>query len=98
MPAGLRDPHSQHPFPLPALLQGHCAAEAVTPSSPPGSLSSTDKADQKMVDIAEQLGLSWAGESTPDGTTLLGKLILRKAGNMLQGGVNMLYTAQGAGP
>ncbi|NWQ65203.1 ANK1 protein, partial [Neopipo cinnamomea] len=34
--------------------------EAVTPSSPPGSLSSTDKADQKMVDIAEQLGLSWA--------------------------------------
>ncbi|NXX57768.1 ANK1 protein, partial [Scopus umbretta] len=35
-------------------------AEAVTPSSPPGSLSSTDKADQKMVDIAEQLGLSWA--------------------------------------
>ncbi|NXJ84813.1 ANK1 protein, partial [Trogon melanurus] len=33
---------------------------AVTPSSPPGSLSSTDKADQKMVDIAEQLGLSWA--------------------------------------
>uniref|UniRef100_A0A8C5U805 Ankyrin-1 n=1 Tax=Malurus cyaneus samueli TaxID=2593467 RepID=A0A8C5U805_9PASS len=37
-----------------------CAAEAVTSSSPPGSLSSTDKADQKMVDIAEQLGLSWA--------------------------------------
>ncbi|NWI26593.1 ANK1 protein, partial [Sula dactylatra] len=37
-----------------------CAAEAVTPSSPSGSLSSTDKADQKMVDIAEQLGLSWA--------------------------------------
>ncbi|NWQ80603.1 ANK1 protein, partial [Columbina picui] len=35
------------------------AAKAVTPSSP-GSLSSTDKADQKMVDIAEQLGLSWA--------------------------------------
>ncbi|NXW49702.1 ANK1 protein, partial [Nyctiprogne leucopyga] len=34
--------------------------EAVTPCSPPGSLSSTDKADQKMVDIAEQLGLSWA--------------------------------------
>ncbi|NXC07006.1 ANK1 protein, partial [Orthonyx spaldingii] len=34
--------------------------EAVTHSSPPGSLSSTDKADQKMVDIAEQLGLSWA--------------------------------------
>ncbi|NXC90567.1 ANK1 protein, partial [Cercotrichas coryphoeus] len=33
---------------------------AVTPSAPPGSLSSTDKADQKMVDIAEQLGLSWA--------------------------------------
>ncbi|NXY59913.1 ANK1 protein, partial [Callaeas wilsoni] len=32
----------------------------VTPASPPGSLSSTDKADQKMVDIAEQLGLSWA--------------------------------------
>ncbi|NWW28214.1 ANK1 protein, partial [Falcunculus frontatus] len=37
-----------------------CAAEAVTPFSSPGSLSSTDKADQKMVDIAEQLGLSWA--------------------------------------
>ncbi|NXB66808.1 ANK1 protein, partial [Struthidea cinerea] len=34
--------------------------EAVTPFSSPGSLSSTDKADQKMVDIAEQLGLSWA--------------------------------------
>ncbi|NWS43653.1 ANK1 protein, partial [Probosciger aterrimus] len=34
--------------------------EAVIASSPPGSLSSTDKADQKMVDIAEQLGLSWA--------------------------------------
>ncbi|NWS57994.1 ANK1 protein, partial [Chunga burmeisteri] len=33
---------------------------AVIASSPPGSLSSTDKADQKMVDIAEQLGLSWA--------------------------------------
>ncbi|NXE14083.1 ANK1 protein, partial [Lophotis ruficrista] len=31
-----------------------------SPSSPPGSLSSTDKPDQKMVDIAEQLGLSWA--------------------------------------
>ncbi|NXO01500.1 ANK1 protein, partial [Rhinopomastus cyanomelas] len=30
------------------------------PPSPPGSLGSTDKADQKMVDIAEQLGLSWA--------------------------------------
>ncbi|NXE40005.1 ANK1 protein, partial [Ptilorrhoa leucosticta] len=34
--------------------------EVVTPFSSPGSLSSTDKADQKMVDIAEQLGLSWA--------------------------------------
>ncbi|NWV78993.1 ANK1 protein, partial [Dasyornis broadbenti] len=34
--------------------------EAVTLSSLPGSLSSADKADQKMVDIAEQLGLSWA--------------------------------------
>ncbi|NXT49028.1 ANK1 protein, partial [Pluvianellus socialis] len=34
--------------------------ETETPSSPPGSLSSTDKADQKMIDIAEQLGLSWA--------------------------------------
>ncbi|NXU40261.1 ANK1 protein, partial [Drymodes brunneopygia] len=39
---------------------GPCTAESVAPSSPPGSLSSTDKADQKMVDIAEQLGLSWA--------------------------------------
>ncbi|NWS74850.1 ANK1 protein, partial [Crotophaga sulcirostris] len=39
---------------------GPSAAEAATPSSPPGSLSSTDKAEQKMVDIAEQLGLSWA--------------------------------------
>ncbi|NXJ67259.1 ANK1 protein, partial [Rostratula benghalensis] len=37
-----------------------CTAECVAPSSPSGSLSSTDKADQKMVDIAEQLGLSWA--------------------------------------
>uniref|UniRef100_A0A8C9NWX8 Ankyrin-1 n=1 Tax=Serinus canaria TaxID=9135 RepID=A0A8C9NWX8_SERCA len=37
-----------------------CTKVTVTPSSPPGSLSSTDKADQKMVDIAEQLGLSWA--------------------------------------
>ncbi|NXH91049.1 ANK1 protein, partial [Edolisoma coerulescens] len=37
-----------------------CTAETVTPFSSPGSLSSTDKADQKMVDIAEQLGLSWA--------------------------------------
>uniref|UniRef100_A0A8B9GJW2 Ankyrin 1 n=1 Tax=Amazona collaria TaxID=241587 RepID=A0A8B9GJW2_9PSIT len=36
------------------------SALSVTPSSPPGSLSGTDKADQKMVDIAEQLGLSWA--------------------------------------
>ncbi|NWU24553.1 ANK1 protein, partial [Dyaphorophyia castanea] len=34
--------------------------EAVTSFSSAGSLSSTDKADQKMVDIAEQLGLSWA--------------------------------------
>ncbi|NXL90383.1 ANK1 protein, partial [Alectura lathami] len=33
---------------------------AVTPSCPPGSLSSSDRADQKMIDIAEQLGLSWA--------------------------------------
>ncbi|NXF31547.1 ANK1 protein, partial [Nyctibius bracteatus] len=40
-----------------APLEG---AEAVTLSSPPGSLGSMDKADQKMVDIAEQLGLSWA--------------------------------------
>ncbi|NWI63121.1 ANK1 protein, partial [Todus mexicanus] len=39
---------------------GPCTAEAMTPFSPPGSLSSTDKADQKIVDIAEQLGLSWA--------------------------------------
>uniref|UniRef100_A0A8B9GR56 Ankyrin-1 n=1 Tax=Amazona collaria TaxID=241587 RepID=A0A8B9GR56_9PSIT len=37
-----------------------CSKVTVTPSSPPGSLSGTDKADQKMVDIAEQLGLSWA--------------------------------------
>ncbi|NXC41475.1 ANK1 protein, partial [Penelope pileata] len=36
------------------------ATGAVILSSPPGSLSSTDRADQKMVDIAEQLGLSWA--------------------------------------
>ncbi|NXN33520.1 ANK1 protein, partial [Nycticryphes semicollaris] len=35
-------------------------SEIVASSSPSGSLSSTDKADQKMVDIAEQLGLSWA--------------------------------------
>ncbi|NXM08639.1 ANK1 protein, partial [Tyrannus savana] len=48
-------PMASTPLPSP-----FCAAEAVTPSSPPGSLSSTDKADQKMVDIAEQLGLSWA--------------------------------------
>ncbi|NXG68753.1 ANK1 protein, partial [Baryphthengus martii] len=50
------------PAPLPPLHPSArpCAAEAVTPSSPPGSLSSTDKADQKVVDIAEQLGLSWA--------------------------------------
>ncbi|NXS55616.1 ANK1 protein, partial [Brachypteracias leptosomus] len=47
-------PSSPHPG------AGPCAAKAVTPCSPPGSLSSTDKADQKMVDIAEQLGLSWA--------------------------------------
>lgn len=45
---------------------GALCSSAVTLSSPPGSLSSMDKADQKMVDIAEQLGLSWAGESTPD--------------------------------
>ncbi|NWH68685.1 ANK1 protein, partial [Geococcyx californianus] len=38
-----------------------CRAQGIaTPSSPPGSLSSSDKAEQKMVDIAEQLGLSWA--------------------------------------
>ncbi|NWH77363.1 ANK1 protein, partial [Piaya cayana] len=35
-------------------------AATVAPSSPPGSLSSTDKTEQKMFDIAEQLGLSWA--------------------------------------
>ncbi|NXJ42528.1 ANK1 protein, partial [Ciconia maguari] len=43
-----------------SILSETSFAAAVTPSSPPGSLSSTDKADQKMVDIAEQLGLSWA--------------------------------------
>ncbi|NXG16800.1 ANK1 protein, partial [Grallaria varia] len=43
-----------------SLLSETSFAEAVTPSSPSGSLSSMDKADQKMVDIAEQLGLSWA--------------------------------------
>ncbi|NWW97496.1 ANK1 protein, partial [Caloenas nicobarica] len=43
-----------------SILSETSFAKAVTPSSPPGSLSSTDKADQKMVDIAEQLGLSWA--------------------------------------
>ncbi|NWX38141.1 ANK1 protein, partial [Notiomystis cincta] len=48
-------PHSPH-----HSAARPCAAEAVTSSSSPGSLSSTDKADQKMVDIAEQLGLSWA--------------------------------------
>ncbi|NXD65143.1 ANK1 protein, partial [Eolophus roseicapillus] len=48
------------PLSLPHAGAGPCAAEAVIASSPPGSLSSTDKADQKMVDIAEQLGLSWA--------------------------------------
>ncbi|NWZ53714.1 ANK1 protein, partial [Haliaeetus albicilla] len=48
------------PLPHPHRSAGPCTAETVAPSSPPGSLSSTDKADQKMVDIAEQLGLSWA--------------------------------------
>ncbi|NXI62274.1 ANK1 protein, partial [Anseranas semipalmata] len=43
-----------------SILSESSFAGAVTPSSPPGSLSSTDRADQKMVDIAEQLGLSWA--------------------------------------
>ncbi|NXH04993.1 ANK1 protein, partial [Loxia leucoptera] len=44
----------------PLSLRERYSILTVTPSSPPGSLSSTDKADQKMVDIAEQLGLSWA--------------------------------------
>ncbi|NXK27636.1 ANK1 protein, partial [Arenaria interpres] len=43
-----------------SILSETSFAETVAPSSPSGSLSSTDKADQKMVDIAEQLGLSWA--------------------------------------
>ncbi|NXG11034.1 ANK1 protein, partial [Sakesphorus luctuosus] len=43
-----------------SILSETSFAEAVIPFPPPGSLSSTDKADQKMVDIAEQLGLSWA--------------------------------------
>ncbi|NWZ31856.1 ANK1 protein, partial [Asarcornis scutulata] len=47
------------PLSLPTPVQGPVQLE-LTPSSPPGSLSSTDRADQKMVDIAEQLGLSWA--------------------------------------
>ncbi|NWW76606.1 ANK1 protein, partial [Climacteris rufus] len=46
--------------PFPSSRWWPCTAVALTPFSPPGSLSSTDKADQKMVDIAEQLGLSWA--------------------------------------
>ncbi|NXT28472.1 ANK1 protein, partial [Syrrhaptes paradoxus] len=58
VPTGLRDHHSQHPFPLPVLVQG--PAQLKLCFSSPGSLGSTDKADQKMVDIAEQLGLSWA--------------------------------------
>uniref|UniRef100_A0A8C0ERS5 Ankyrin 1 n=1 Tax=Bubo bubo TaxID=30461 RepID=A0A8C0ERS5_BUBBB len=33
---------------------------SIPPCTKVSSLSSTDKADQKMVDIAEQLGLSWA--------------------------------------
>ncbi|NWS86682.1 ANK1 protein, partial [Toxostoma redivivum] len=44
----------------PLSLRERYSILTVTPSSPPGSLSSTDKADQKMVDIAEHLGLSWA--------------------------------------
>ncbi|NXU19042.1 ANK1 protein, partial [Pardalotus punctatus] len=44
----------------PLSLRERYSILTVTPSSPAGSLSSTDKADQKMVDIAEQLGLSWA--------------------------------------
>ncbi|NXY19773.1 ANK1 protein, partial [Atrichornis clamosus] len=44
----------------PLSLRERYSILTVTPSSPPGSLSSTDKADQKMIDIAEQLGLSWA--------------------------------------
>lgn len=74
LPAGQCHAYGAGRPPEPAPLSplhpsaGACAAEAVTPSSPPGSLSSTDKADQKMVDIAEQLGLSWAGESAPDGS------------------------------
>ncbi|NXX27420.1 ANK1 protein, partial [Nicator chloris] len=48
-----------HPIPLTTLVQGPVQLSCDS-SSPPGSLSSTDKAEQKMVDIAEQLGLSWA--------------------------------------
>ncbi|NXV62724.1 ANK1 protein, partial [Molothrus ater] len=44
----------------PLSLRERYSILTVTPSPPAGSLSSTDKADQKMVDIAEQLGLSWA--------------------------------------
>ncbi|NXQ40497.1 ANK1 protein, partial [Catharus fuscescens] len=44
----------------PLSLRERYSILTVTLSSPPGSLSSMDKADQKMVDIAEQLGLSWA--------------------------------------
>ncbi|NXA60795.1 ANK1 protein, partial [Mohoua ochrocephala] len=44
----------------PLSLRERYSILTVTPFSSPGSLSSTDKADQKMVDIAEQLGLSWA--------------------------------------
>ncbi|NXJ16204.1 ANK1 protein, partial [Odontophorus gujanensis] len=46
--------------PCSTSLPPHPTAGAVTPSVSPGSLSSTDRADQKMIDIAEQLGLSWA--------------------------------------
>ncbi|NXO18094.1 ANK1 protein, partial [Oriolus oriolus] len=44
----------------PLSLRERYSILTVTSFSSPGSLSSTDKADQKMVDIAEQLGLSWA--------------------------------------
>uniref|UniRef100_A0A8C9NVQ1 Ankyrin 1 n=1 Tax=Serinus canaria TaxID=9135 RepID=A0A8C9NVQ1_SERCA len=47
-----------------------------------GSLSSTDKADQKMVDIAEQLGLSWAVENL---YTALRNIDRSEIVNMLEG-------------
>ncbi|NWX92961.1 ANK1 protein, partial [Nothoprocta pentlandii] len=59
IPPCTKSPARGSPF-APRPVWDPARLKLALPSRRAGSLSSTDRADQKMVDIAEQLGLSWA--------------------------------------